>query len=41
LVHLAVALGVWEALKVIKLHRQRNGIPDHLVLHTLRVLPFV
>jgi len=27
LVHLAVELGVWEALKVIKVHRQRNGIP--------------
>lgn len=41
LVHLAVELGVWEALKVIKVHRQRNGIPDHLLLRTLSVLPFV
>lgn len=41
LVHLAIELGVFEALELIQVHRERNGIPDALLLRTLAVLPFV
>jgi hypothetical protein len=41
LVHLAIELGVFEALEVLKVGRQREGIPDKLLLRTLAVLPFV
>jgi hypothetical protein len=41
LAHLTAELGVWEALKVIQVHRDRQGIPDHLLLRTLTVLPFI
>lgn len=41
LAHLTAALGVWDALKVIQVHREREGIPDELLLRTLTVLPFI
>jgi hypothetical protein len=41
LVHLAIEMGVFEALEVIKISRERQGIPDELLLRTLAVLPFV
>ena len=41
LVHLCVELGVFEALKCIRVQRERQGIPDELLLRTLAVLPFV
>jgi hypothetical protein len=41
LVHLAIELGVFEALKVLRVHRERQGIPDELLWRTLAVLPFV
>jgi len=41
LVHLAIEIGVFEALEVIQVEREREGIPDDLLLRTLAVLPFV
>ncbi len=41
LVHLSIAMGVFEALAVIQVNRERQGIPDELLLRTLAVLPFV
>jgi hypothetical protein len=41
LAHLAIELGVFEALKLIRVRRDRAGIPDELLLRTLAVLPFV
>ena len=41
LVHLAIEIGVFEALEVIEVEREREGIPDDLLLRTLSVLPFV
>ncbi len=41
LMHLAVALGVFEALKLIRIHRKRAGIPDDLLLRLAAILPFV
>lgn len=41
LAHLAIELGVFEALKLIQVKRDREGIPDELLLRTLAVLPFV
>jgi hypothetical protein len=41
LVHLAIELGVFEALEVIEVHRERAGIPDELLLRVLAILPFV
>ncbi|MEA3459894.1 MAG: transposase [Chloroflexota bacterium] len=41
LVHLAIEIGVFEALEVIEVRREREGIPDDLLLRTLSVLPFV
>jgi len=41
LAHLTAELGVWDALDVIQVHREREGIPDHLLLRTLTVLPFI
>jgi hypothetical protein len=41
LAHLTAELGVWEALEVIQVHRERAGIPDDLLLRTLSLLPFV
>jgi hypothetical protein len=41
LVYLAIEMGVFEALEVIKVKRERAGIPDALLLRALAVLPFV
>ncbi|MCX6068239.1 MAG: transposase [Chloroflexi bacterium] len=41
LAHLAWELGVFDALNLIELDRERDGIPDELLLRTLAVLPFV
>jgi len=41
LVHLAIELEVFEALELLKVKRQREGIPDTLLLRTAAVLPFV
>ena len=41
LVHLAIELGVFEALELLKVKRQREGIPDELLLRAAAVLPFV
>ena len=41
LAHLTAELGVWDALQVIQVHRERDGIPDDLLLRTLTLLPFV
>ena len=41
LAHLAWELGVLEAVKRIRVSREREGIPDELLLRTLAVLPFV
>lgn len=41
LAHLTAELGVWDALEVIQVHRDREGIPDDLLLRTLTVLPFI
>lgn len=41
LAHLAWELGVLEAVKLIQVERQREGIPDEWLLRTLAVLPFV
>ena len=41
LAHLAIELGVFEALKLIRVRRDRAGIPDELLLRTIAVLPFV
>jgi len=41
LVHLAIEVGVFEALSVITITREREGVPDALLLRTLAILPFV
>jgi hypothetical protein len=41
LIHLAIEVGVFEALKLIRVKRERSGIPDELLLRTIAVLPFV
>jgi hypothetical protein len=41
LIHLALELGVFEALELIEVERERAGIPDELLLRVLAVLPFV
>jgi hypothetical protein len=41
LVYLASEVGVFEALRLLRVKRQRQGIPDELLLRTLAVLPFV
>jgi hypothetical protein len=41
LAHLASELEVLEAVKLIQVEREREGIPDELLLRTLAVLPFV
>jgi hypothetical protein len=35
LAHLTAELGVWEALEVIQVHREREGIPDDLLSEKL------
>ena len=41
LAHVAWELGVLEAVQLIRVKRERAGIPDELLLRTLAVLPFV
>lgn len=41
LAHVAWELGVLDAVKLIEVKREREGIPDELLLRTLAVLPFV
>jgi hypothetical protein len=41
LAHLASELEVFEAAEKIEVEREREGIPDELLLRTLAVLPFV
>ena len=41
LAHLAWELETLEAVKLIEVEREREGIPDELLLRTLAVLPFV
>lgn len=41
LVHLSIEIGVFEALEAIRVHRERKGIPDTLLLRSLFVLPFI
>jgi len=41
LAHLAIELGVFDALRLIRVTRERDGIPDELLLRTAAVLPFV
>lgn len=41
LAQLACELGVFEAVELIEVERERAGVPDELALRTLAVLPFV
>jgi hypothetical protein len=41
LAYVAYELGVLEAATAIKVKREREGIPDELLLRTLAVLPFI
>lgn len=41
LVALSVELGTFEMLDSVAVKREREGIPDRLLLHTLAVLPFL
>ncbi|MBI4319250.1 MAG: hypothetical protein HY675_12235 [Chloroflexi bacterium] len=41
LVALSIELGTFEMLDSLVVKRQREGIPDSLLLHTLSVLPFL
>lgn len=41
LAHVAYELGVLDAAAAIRVNREREGIPDELLLRTLAVLPFV
>jgi hypothetical protein len=41
LAHLAWELGILEAVNLLRVKRERDGIPDELLLRTLAVLPFV
>lgn len=41
LAHVAYELGVLDAAAAIQVNREREGIPDELLLRTLAVLPFV
>jgi hypothetical protein len=38
---LAIEIGVFQALSVIEITREREGIPDDLLLRTLAVPPFM
>ena len=40
LAHLAAELGIFEAVQMLTVKRERAGIPDELLLRTLAVLPF-
>lgn len=41
LAHLVYEVGVQDAASTMTVTRQRDGIPDDLLLRTLAVLPFV
>jgi len=41
LAQLACELGVFEAVELIKVNRERAGVPDGLALRTLAMLPFI
>jgi len=41
LVALSIELKTFEMLDALPVRRQREGIPDPLLLHTLAVLPFL
>ena len=41
LAHLACELEMLEAVKLIQVDREREGVPDEILLRTLAVLPFV
>lgn len=41
LAYVAYELGVLDAAAATQVYRERNGIPDELLLRTLAVLPFV
>jgi hypothetical protein len=41
LAQLARELEVIEAVELIKVYRERSGVPDELTLRTLAVLPFI
>jgi hypothetical protein len=41
LAQLSSELGVFEAVELIKVDRERAGVPDELALQTLAVLPFI
>ncbi len=41
LAHLACELEMLEAVKLIQVEREREGVPDEILLRTLAVLPFV
>ena len=41
LLHLAIELGVFTALRLIRVNRERKGIPDELLLRLITALPFV
>lgn len=40
LAHLAAELGVLEAVTLLEVEREREGIPDELLLRTACVLPY-
>lgn len=41
LAHLAAELGVLEAVSLLEVERKREGIPDHLLLRSACLLPFI
>ena len=41
LAHLAWELEVLEAVRLIEVEREREGIPDEMLLRTLAIMPFV
>lgn len=41
LVHIAYDLEVLEAVKLVEVEREREGIPDEILLRTLAIMPFV
>jgi len=41
LAHVAIEMGVFDAVQELEVEREREGIPDILLLRTLTVLPFI
>jgi hypothetical protein len=41
LAHVGLEMGVFSAMREVKVERQREGIPDLLLLNTMVILPFV